>query len=40
LIDGGTANFLTYAPKVIPEPVSISLLGLGILGLFGLRRKS
>jgi len=39
LIDGGTANLRTYCPTAIPEPASMVLLGIGILGLFGLGRK-
>lgn len=39
LIDGGTANLRTYAPSAVPEPGSMLLLGMGILGLFGLGRK-
>ncbi len=38
-INGGIATIGLYAPAV-PEPATLSLLGLGVLGLFGLRRKS
>ncbi|MFA5156283.1 MAG: PEP-CTERM sorting domain-containing protein [Candidatus Omnitrophota bacterium] len=38
LIDGGIATIKTYAPAT-PEPSSMVLLGMGILGLFGLGRK-
>jgi len=39
LINGGSQNLTLYGPTV-PEPATLSLLGLGVLGLFGLRRKS
>lgn len=38
LIDGATATVNTYAPAT-PEPSSLMLLGMGILGLFGLGRR-
>ena len=38
-INGGTTSIGLYAPTV-PEPATLSLLGLGVLGLLGLRRKS
>lgn len=37
-INGGTEDVVLYGP-VIPEPATMSLLGFGVLGLFGLRRK-
>jgi len=36
--NGGQADIVTWCP-VIPEPTSMALLGLGVLGLFGLRKK-
>ncbi|MDD5661482.1 MAG: PEP-CTERM sorting domain-containing protein [Candidatus Omnitrophica bacterium] len=38
LIDGGIATVKTYAPAT-PEPSSLMLLGMGILGLFGLGKR-
>ena len=37
--NGYTENINVFGPTV-PEPATLSLLGLGVLGLFGLRRKS
>jgi len=37
-IDGDVAHIQGYAPAV-PEPLSLSLLGSGLFGLIGLRRK-
>jgi hypothetical protein len=39
LIDGGIGEGQVPGP-VVPEPATLSLLGMGILGLFGLRRKN
>jgi hypothetical protein len=40
LIDGGTANLRTYAPGPgVPEPTTMLLFGMGVLGLFGIGRK-
>jgi len=39
VINGGAANVQTFAPSAIPEPGSLMLLGMGILGLFGLGKK-
>ena len=38
IINGGAVNVNTFAPTV-PEPGSLMLLGMGILGLFGLGKK-
>ncbi len=40
LQDGGNARVSTYAPSAVPEVSSMMLLGMGILGLFGFRRKA
>ena len=40
LEDGGTIDFDTHAPSRIPEPTSVMLLGMGLIGFAGsIRRK-
>jgi len=38
IIDGGVVAVSGFAPNV-PEPATLSLLGMGLLGLLGLRKK-
>jgi len=38
-INGGIVDVPVYGP-VVPEPATMMLLGMGILGVFGLRRKT
>ncbi len=39
LIDGGSVGARPVVGPRVPEPASMMLLGMGILGLFGLKRK-
>jgi hypothetical protein len=40
LIGQGTKDFAGYKPTATPEPATVSLLGMGLLGLLGFRRKT
>lgn len=40
VIDTGTATVSAFQPGGVPEPASFGLLGLGLVGLAGLRRRA
>jgi len=41
VIDGSTVDFPAYQPVMVPEPLSVTLAGMGALGMigYGLRRR-
>jgi hypothetical protein len=39
IIDGGSANVASFQPGSVPEPGTLGLLGLGLVGLAGFRRR-